>query len=106
MTGHTAEKDALDFVKAFVDLYNEIDGVTDEMSTRDYRLTQEFWPLHEAAKDYLARIAPPAAVPCTCGESMVPPFPNDTGHHSTTECIDEATGRVIPPGNGDSEAVQ
>lgn len=43
---------------------------------------------------------PPIAekdVPCTCGAQVTRPYPNDTGHHSTTECIDEATGRVLPP---------
>lgn len=27
-----------------------------------------------------------APVPCTCGAQLVPPYPNDTGEHSTTEC--------------------
>jgi hypothetical protein len=42
----------------------------------------------------------PAEVRCTCGTEVVEPYPNDTGRHSTTECIDEATGNVIRPADG------
>ena len=56
---HSAEKDAATFAQAFVDLYDAIDGVCDEMSARDYRLTQEGWPLYLRAKEYLASVIPP-----------------------------------------------
>lgn len=29
-------------------------------------------------------------VPCVCGDAQVRPYPNDTGYHSTTECVDRA----------------
>lgn len=54
-----AENDAATFARAFVDLYDAIDGVADEMSARDYRLTQEGWPLYLRAKEYLASTLPP-----------------------------------------------
>lgn len=46
------------FVQAFIDLYESIDGVTSELSARDYRLVNEFWPKYEAAKEYLAGSTP------------------------------------------------
>ena len=48
----------------------------------------------KALQPIVRRILPPDLVPCTCGAEMVPPYPNDTGPHSTTEC-------PTPPGKGD-----
>lgn len=42
--------------------------------------------------DLRAALSSPASaeVPCVCGAEMTRPYPNDTGYHSTTECIPEA----------------
>ena len=48
-----ADSDALTYAQAFVALYDAIDGVSDEMSGRDFRLTQEYWSLYLEAKDFL-----------------------------------------------------
>lgn len=51
----SAEEQANVFAQAFIDLYGEIDGVADEMSDRDHRITQQNWPMYLAAKDYVQR---------------------------------------------------
>lgn len=53
---NTTEK-AQEFAQALVSLYDEIDGVADEMSSRDCRLTQEFYFRVEEARRYL--LTPP-----------------------------------------------
>jgi hypothetical protein len=42
-----AEAERDEIRDAFLKLYREIDGVADEMSDRDHRLIDEFWPLYE-----------------------------------------------------------
>lgn len=39
--------------KAFVELYEAIDGISDEMSSRDFHLTQEYYEKYKAAKELL-----------------------------------------------------
>lgn len=40
-------------MQAFVDLYESIDGVTSELSGKEFRLTQEFYPAYLDAKSML-----------------------------------------------------
>lgn len=39
--------------QAFVDLYEELDGVVDDLSDRDFRLTQEYYERYLQAKEAL-----------------------------------------------------
>lgn len=53
------EKDLTEIVRAFIAIYEAIDGVSDEQSRRDWELTQEHWVTYTEAKKYLARAIPP-----------------------------------------------
>lgn len=49
----------IEFVRAFVAIYEGIDGISDEQSRRDWELTQEHWVTYNEAKEYLAHVSPP-----------------------------------------------
>lgn len=57
----TALGAAVQYARAFVALYKGIDGVVDEMSARDFRLTQENWALYLQAQAFLASVTSPGS---------------------------------------------
>lgn len=64
--------------EAFVCLYEEIDGVVDELSSRDFRLTQEYYEQYKDAQEVTSRNALPC--PMGCGWLISSLIPMDAGN--------------------------